>query len=125
MNYLNPLLQQAGAWLDLWLPTDTQRVQAGIWGFVALSMLYAAWELVRRRRGRPQNQASLIALPGGAFPAGRKYDINGKEVVIGRREDADVHISDREVALAHASIAPTASGYQLQDLGSREGLQLN
>jgi cell division protein FtsW (lipid II flippase) len=111
--------------LELLLPTATARVQAGLWLFTALALVYAAWEAVKRRRAaRKQSHAQLVALPGGRLPAGHNYEVNGQEIVIGRGEKADLRL-ERPAALSHAAICPRESEYWLRDLGSREGVQLN
>ncbi len=121
--------EQAGPALSAWvaqnLSTDTQRIQAGLWLLVGLAAVYGLWELVRRSRRLRDLGAALVALADGRVPAGERHTINGKEVLIGRAEEADIRLADRRVALAHAAVAPTGGGYLLRDMGSREGIRLN
>lgn len=117
--------QALGSWLAEPLRTETGWIQTGLWAFLLLAVLWTMLEPLQRRWGRLGRGASLVTLPGGLLPAGSRYQVNGRPVVIGRGEDADLRIPSGRVAVAHASISEAESGYQVSDLGSREGVSLN
>jgi signal transduction histidine kinase/CheY-like chemotaxis protein len=67
--------------------------------------------------------ARLIAIAGAQ--AGRKFKI-GDSAVIGRSTDATVTLEDPEVSRSHARISKSEIGaYLLEDLGSKNGTQIN
>lgn len=67
--------------------------------------------------------ARLIAIAGSQ--AGRKFKI-GDHAVIGRSMDASVTLEDAEVSRNHARISKSDLGaYLLEDLGSKNGTQVN
>jgi len=67
--------------------------------------------------------ARLIAIAGSQ--AGRKFKI-GDQAVIGRSGDAAVTLEDPEVSRNHARISKSDLGaYLLEDLGSKNGTQVN
>jgi signal transduction histidine kinase/CheY-like chemotaxis protein len=67
--------------------------------------------------------ARLIAIAGSQ--AGRKFKI-GAQAVIGRASDAAVALDDPEVSRNHARISRLEiGGYMLEDLGSKNGTQVN
>jgi len=57
--------------------------------------------------------------------AGRSLPVLYDPVVIGRGADADLVIADPELSLRHASVAMTAAGPRVTDLGSINGLAVN
>lgn len=72
-------------------------------------------------------RASLVVIAGDEI--GREYPMDGARALIGRGEDAEVHIPSRSVSRRHAEIIRTeAQGgeeYNLRDLGSTNGTLLN
>lgn len=72
-------------------------------------------------------RASLVVIAGDEI--GREYPIDGARALIGRGEDAEVHVPSRSVSRRHAEIIRTeAQGdeeYNLRDLGSTNGTLLN
>jgi diguanylate cyclase (GGDEF)-like protein len=82
--------------------------------------LERTWTAVPRLHSSSDKHAYLLVLAGpqfGAiFPLGA-----GKEVVLGRREDADVQIRDDGVSRRHASIKVEGEGALVKDLESANG----
>src|SRR5512147_2378288 len=77
-------------------------------------------DLPRAVRASSQRHAFLIVLAGPQF--GDVFSLSaGKELVVGRREDADVQIRDDGVSRRHASITVVGEGAELKDLGSANG----
>ena len=64
-----------------------------------------------------------LAIQAG-IGAGKTYPI-GEETVIGRSEQAAVHILDVRASRRHAVIRKLTQGYQLTDAGSTNGTFLN
>ncbi|MFQ5812802.1 MAG: FHA domain-containing protein [Anaerolineae bacterium] len=57
--------------------------------------------------------------------AGRSWPVEKEEVTIGRGEDCDVVLMERQVSRHHAQIRRLDSQYVLEDLGSRNGTYVN
>jgi DNA-binding winged helix-turn-helix (wHTH) protein len=55
---------------------------------------------------------------------GQRWSIRN-ELLIGRDSSCDIIISDRQVSRHHVHIIPTAKGIQIEDLGSKNGTELN
>jgi S1-C subfamily serine protease len=79
--------------------------------------------------GTPPGGASgphLLVRSGGR--AGRRFPLGTGPARIGRRADLEVPLDperDLEVSALHAELLPTADGWALRDLGSRNGTSLN
>jgi len=68
---------------------------------------------------------AMLVLQRGA-EAGRRWPLSHTQtLVIGRSEDCDIPLPDRQVSRTHARIMWTGDGYQLEDLGSKNGTHLN
>jgi DNA-binding response OmpR family regulator len=57
--------------------------------------------------------------------AGRSWPVEGDRVIIGRSEDCDVVLVERQVSRHHAQIRRLDSQYVLEDLESRNGTYVN
>lgn len=57
--------------------------------------------------------------------AGRRWFIEKDRVTIGRSEDCDIVLTERQVSRHHAQIRRTDSQYILEDLGSKNGTYVN
>jgi predicted component of type VI protein secretion system len=55
--------------------------------------------------------------------AGRRNELES-ELVVGR-EDASLTIDDPEISRKHAAIRPAGDGFEIEDLGSRNGTHVN
>ena len=70
------------------------------------------------------DEVPLLLVPEGDL-LGKRWQLERDEFVIGRGEDCDLTIADRQVSRYHARITRTGSGYLLEDLGSKNGTHLN
>jgi DNA-binding response OmpR family regulator len=57
--------------------------------------------------------------------AGQSWPVEKQKVIIGRSEDCDVVLVERQVSRRHAQIRRLDSQYVLEDLGSRNGTYVN
>ena len=65
----------------------------------------------------------LIAQSGPV--SGQRWVLSGSAAVIGRDPGCDIVIPDRQVSRRHASLRRLADGFELVDLGSKNGTHLN
>jgi len=56
---------------------------------------------------------------------GRRWFIEKEKVTIGRSEDCDIVLAERQISRYHAQIRRTDSHYILEDLGSKNGTYVN
>jgi two-component system, cell cycle response regulator len=78
------------------------------------------WTAMPRLAGPDQRHAFLLVLTGPQF--GEVFPLEpGRELVIGRRDDADVPIRDDGVSRRHAVIRVEGEGAVIRDLGSVNG----
>ena len=73
-------------------------------------------------QGRSQDAAVVAILDG--TEGGRRVQI-GERLTMGRGDDAGLFIDDPEISRAHAVLAATAEGLEIQDLGSLNGTWVN
>src|SRR6266498_1460195 len=57
--------------------------------------------------------------------AGEKIDLSNLPITIGRQESAEVRIDVESISRKHVRISRADSGYQIEDLDSRNGTYLN
>jgi DNA-binding winged helix-turn-helix (wHTH) protein len=57
--------------------------------------------------------------------AGKRWTLNKKEFVIGRGEDCDIVLPDRQVSRHHFRVVRDDDGYNVEDLGSKNGTYVN
>lgn len=69
-----------------------------------------------------ENKGSALVFEAGPL-AGRRIELDS-ELVVGR-EDAALTIDDPEISRKHAAIRPTGDGFEIEDLGSRNGTHVN
>jgi len=86
--------------------------------------------LVRPRRGEPPQVALDVDIPTGielTVDDGRtiKTYRYGRRVLVGRSSGADLRIEDDRVSRLHARVEMRDDGVYVEDLGSRNGTELN
>lgn len=75
-------------------------------------------------RPRPRETAMLVLQRGAE--AGRRWPLDrSRPLTIGRSEECDVSLPDRQVSRYHARIAWQGEGYLVEDLGSKNGTHVN
>jgi len=57
--------------------------------------------------------------------AGKRWPLNKAEFVIGRGEDCDIVLPDRQVSRHHFRVVRDHDGYSVEDLGSKNGTYIN
>ena len=57
--------------------------------------------------------------------AGKRWPLNKMEFVIGRGEDCDIVLPDRQVSRHHFRVVRDDDGYNVEDLGSKNGTYIN
>jgi pSer/pThr/pTyr-binding forkhead associated (FHA) protein len=65
----------------------------------------------------------LIAQTGPA--TGQRWALVKDQLVIGREGDCDIIIADRQVSRSHAVLHRVEDGFELEDLGSKNGTHVN
>lgn len=68
-------------------------------------------------------ETSLVCLEGAAF--GQRLALDSGRAVLGRDPDCDYPLDDLEASWHHARIEPTADGFEIVDLASRNGTFVN
>lgn len=73
---------------------------------------------------KPRENAMLVLQRGAE--AGRRWPLDRTETInIGRSEDCDIHLPDRQVSRYHARIVWEGDAWLLVDLDSKNGTHLN
>jgi pSer/pThr/pTyr-binding forkhead associated (FHA) protein len=72
-----------------------------------------------------QPRAATLTLTAPPSQAGRSVTIRPHGTVVGRGEDADLSVTDDRVSRRHFMVCERAGRYEVADLGSRNGTQLN
>ncbi len=72
-----------------------------------------------------KRESAMLILQRGA-ETGRRWPLDrSRALTIGRNEDCDISLPDRQVSRVHAKIYWTDEGYFLQDLESKNGTHVN
>jgi len=88
---------------------------------------YIASDEIARLAAEPAGPALRGAPSGGRLVSlvdGKEYAVGPEGVTIGRDASSDVVVAERQVSRKHALVAPTARGYEIQDLSSN-GVYVN
>jgi hypothetical protein len=73
---------------------------------------------------RPKENAMLVLQRGAE--TGRRWPLDRtRTLTIGRDEDCDIHLPDRQVSRNHARIYWSGDHYRIEDLGSKNGTHVN
>ena len=73
---------------------------------------------------RPKENAMLVLQRGAE--TGRRWPLDRtRSLTIGRDEDCDIHLPDRQVSRNHARIYWAGDHYRIEDLGSKNGTHVN
>jgi DNA-binding response OmpR family regulator len=73
---------------------------------------------------REPNDVPILVAQSGPMQ-GSLWRLEGEALLIGRGEDCDIIVSDRQISRYHARVRRTAEGVMLEDLGSKNGTHLN
>ncbi len=69
---------------------------------------------------------ALVALASPALEEGARFELNAKQLTVGRGAPNDIRLDDDEFASAHhARIEPRRDGVWVEDIGSTNGTYLN
>jgi len=74
------------------------------------------------RRSGPRS-ACVVVIHGEGL--GRRADIEGKPVVVGRSQEADLHIPHKSVSRQHCEIWREGDSYRIRDLGATNCTRVN
>ncbi|CAN5487201.1 hypothetical protein BH10CHL1_BH10CHL1_01300 [soil metagenome] len=75
-------------------------------------------------KSRPRENAMLVLQRGAE--AGRRWPIDRtRALTVGRSDECDIALPDRQVSRQHARITWQGDCYELEDLGSKNGTHLN
>ncbi len=70
-------------------------------------------------------ESAMLVLQRGA-EAGRRWPLSRSQpLLIGRSEECEISLPDRQVSRVHAQVAWNGEEYLLEDLGSKNGTHLN
>lgn len=73
--------------------------------------------------GSIRREACLVVIYGAEL--GRKYDVEGSEVTIGRATTSDIRVGQSSVSRTHARIVADHTGVRILDNASTNGTQVN
>jgi len=69
-------------------------------------------------------EVAMLLVQEGNSPK-TQWPLSKPTMIVGRENDSDIQIDDRQVSRRHAEIIQTDEGYMLRDLGSKNGTYLN
>ncbi len=78
-----------------------------------------------RTRSEESEQSAPILIAYQGVLSGQRWQIQTDSLTLGRADDCDIVIPDRQISRYHARIERDAGGYLLRDLGSKNGTYVN
>jgi diguanylate cyclase (GGDEF)-like protein len=70
-------------------------------------------------------QACLVLIYPAGADLGKRYELQGLEIVIGRGADCDIQVDRDSVSRRHAKVERAGAGWRVVDLGSTNGTYVN
>ncbi|MBN1248443.1 MAG: FHA domain-containing protein [Anaerolineae bacterium] len=71
-----------------------------------------------------QGNNPLLVIYKGAL-SGTRWPVSGTPITLGRAQDCDIVLPERQISRYHARIEHDESGYLVRDLGSKNGTYVN
>ena len=71
------------------------------------------------------NQAAPILVVQEGQLAGRRWRVDTDAITLGRGEECDIVLPDRQVSRVHARVSRAEDGFYIEDLGSKNGTYVN
>jgi len=75
-------------------------------------------------QGHIQTNHPILVIYQGAL-AGTRWPVTSDSMTLGRAEDCDIVLPERQISRYHARLERDATGHVLRDLGSRNGTAVN
>ena len=72
----------------------------------------------------PTKAVPILVVQEGSL-AGRRWSIDQPSITIGRGEECDIVLPDRQVSRMHARVSREDDGFYAEDLGSKNGTYVN
>ena len=72
-----------------------------------------------------QDSAAPILVVQEGQLAGKRWPLNKPVLTIGRGEECDIVLPDRQVSRSHVRVLRDAQGYAVEDMGSKKGTYVN
>ena len=72
----------------------------------------------------PPRPTLILRVEASELPSD-EFEVTDASQTIGRQDDADITIPHKSVSRQHARIAPTPTGFEIEDLGSTNGTYVN
>jgi two-component system cell cycle response regulator len=79
---------------------------------------------VEKQASDPEQACLVLIYPAGA-ELGKRYELAGKEITIGRGADCDIQVDRDSVSRRHAKVTRAGAGWAVSDLGSTNGSYVN
>jgi hypothetical protein len=111
-------LGEFGIQAKLVRPADAGTGVEAVEGDYGHTMVYSTTGSRRIDQPRPDARALLVG-------ADKRTVLSGERFTLGRARDCDLVLDDPNVSRRHAELRRTAAGWEIQDLGSTNGIKLN